>query len=103
MKIYPVVLEFNVKPMLCFFLSSVYIIVKADYKLLQILRGFRGPHIMIVTMQSKCFICACALTVYMYIPKTSRQILYAEVCWPRTQGFFSEDAAQPQIRLLGLV
>ena len=48
-------------------------LVKSDYKILQILNVFRGPHTMTFTLQSKLLVCASALTVY--IPKTSRQIL----------------------------
>ena len=47
--------------------------VTSDYKILQILRVFRGSNTMTFTLHSKFYICACARTVY--IPKTSKQIL----------------------------
>ena len=35
----------------------------SDYKILQILSVFRGPHTMTFTLQSKFYLCAGALTV----------------------------------------
>ena len=48
-------------------------LVMSDYKIMQNLNPFRGPHTKIFTLQSKFYICACTLTVF--IPKTSIQIL----------------------------
>ena len=53
-------------------------LVMCDYKILQILSVFRGPHTATFTFQSKFYICACALTAYF--PKTSRQILQDNPC-----------------------
>ena len=46
-------------------------LVMSDYKILQILSVFRGPHTMTFTLQSKFYICALPVDN----PKTFRQIL----------------------------
>ena len=58
-------------------------VVMSDYKILQILSIFRGPYTMTFTLQSKFYICACALPVYN--PKTSRQILQ-DNSWTESPG-----------------
>ena len=48
-------------------------LVVSDYRMQYIVDGFRGPHTMTFNLQSKFYMCACALIAY--IPNHSTRIL----------------------------